>query len=153
MELKTSKLIRLKIMDLLSRREHSSKEIFNKLNKSVDLIEILNKEISKLEDEGLIDNKRYAEQYIHSRKNKGFGPLRIRNELIQRGIEQEISKSLLDSYDWTNLAQTALKKKLRKEFPKDLKETLKIKRFLEYRGFDYYQIEGALKLSKNLTND
>ena len=42
------KAIRIKIMDFLSRREHSSKEIFQKLSPRVESKELLEEEIEKL---------------------------------------------------------------------------------------------------------
>ena len=40
-------------MDFLSRREHSKKELFNKLFKRVNDLELLNQEIDRLSNEGL----------------------------------------------------------------------------------------------------
>ena len=48
--LEDSKSIRLKIMDFLSRREHSSREIFKKLSPRVESKELLEEEIEKLKD-------------------------------------------------------------------------------------------------------
>ena len=67
MDLDNSKLIRLKIMDFLARRDHTAKEIFQKLEKRVESLDMLRAEIVKLEQEGLIDNMRFAEQYVYSR--------------------------------------------------------------------------------------
>ena len=49
------KAIRLKIMDFLSRREHSSKEIFQKMSQRVESKELLEDSINELvEDLSLI---------------------------------------------------------------------------------------------------
>ena len=56
----------------------------SKLRDRVASTEILKTEIKKLEEEGLINNKRFAEQYIYSRSQKGYGPFRIEQELKQR---------------------------------------------------------------------
>ena len=76
---------------------------------------VFKQEIKKLSDEGLIDNKRFAEQYIHSRSNRGYGPLRIRQELVQKGVDDTICQSLIGSKDWNNLAKLALEKKTGKK--------------------------------------
>ena len=81
------KTIRLKIMDFLSRREHSAKEIFQKLSYRVESQDMLLQAIDDLIEDGLLSDERFAESYFQSRKNKGFGPLRIKNELSQRGIK------------------------------------------------------------------
>ena len=88
--LEESKSIRLKIMDFLSRREHSSKEIYQKMSRRVESIEMLMAVIEGLEQDGLLSDERFAESYFQSRKRRGFGPLRIKNELIQRGVNENI---------------------------------------------------------------
>tara|TARA_B100001013_G_scaffold29240_1_gene15983 strand:+ start:97 stop:561 length:465 start_codon:yes stop_codon:yes gene_type:complete len=153
MKLDNAQSIRIKIMDFLARREHTSKEIFQKMEKKVKLLNILREQIQKLEDEGLLDNKRFAEQYIHSRSSKGYGPLRIRQELIQKGVDETTSQNLMGSQDWSYLAKSVLEKKTGKNIPKERNDILKIKRFLNYRGFNHSHIEEAFSLIRNQEND
>ena len=47
-------------MDFLSRREHSKKELFNKLSKRVDNLELLNQEIDRLAKDGLQSDERLS---------------------------------------------------------------------------------------------
>ena len=156
MDLDNSKLIRLKIMDFLARRDHTAKEIFQKLEKRVESLDMLRAEIVKLEQEGLIDNMRFAEQYVYSRSKKGYGPVRIKSELINKGINKDIGKKIISSINWMSIAKQVLEKKVGNKKLIAIKENIKIKRFLIYRGFDYYQIEEAfssLSLKENDTNE
>jgi len=146
--LDNSKSVRLKIMDFLARREYTTKEIFHKLEKRVVSLNILEDEINKLVEEGLINNERFAEQYIHSRSSKGYGPFKIELELKQKGIDETISKPLMVSIDWTNLALKVLKKKTGDQLPLEDKQLLKLKKFLSYRGFDFSHTERAFSLYK-----
>ena len=139
-------------MNILARREHTNKEIYEKLKNRVEDLNLLREEITKLMDEGLIDNKRFAEQYIYSRSTKGFGPLRIEQELNKRGVDQKISQELLNSKDWSNFAKLALQKKKGSNILVDGKHILKIKRFLNYRGFNNFHIEEAFRLIGNQEN-
>ena len=148
MNLDNSKSVRLKIMDFLARREHTTKEIFHKLEKRVVSLNILEDEINKLVEEGLINNERFAEQYIHSRSSKGYGPFKIELELKQKGIDETISKPLMVEIDWTNLALKVLKKKTGDQLPLEAKQLLKLKKFLSYRGFDFSHTERAFSLYK-----
>ena len=66
-----------KALDIISRREHSEKEIKNKLLKKFDTSEIIDEVILKLIENNLINNFRYAQMYVHVRKRKGFGPKKI----------------------------------------------------------------------------
>ena len=135
-------------MDFLARREHTGKEIFSKLKNRVESVELLKTEINKLEEEGLIDNKRFAEQYIHSRSLRGYGPLRIKQELKQRGVNESIILPLMSDIDWASFAIKVLEKKTAGNFPDETTQILKIKKFLNYRGFDFNHIEQAFSSYK-----
>ena len=137
------KTIRLKIMDFLSRREHSEKEIFQKLSYRVESQDMLLQVIDDLVKDGLLSDERFAESYFQSRKNKGFGPLRIKNELSQRGIKESIFDSIQKDTDWTACALEALKKKTNGKELMETKEILKLKKFLNYRGYEFQDIDKA----------
>ena len=147
--LEDSKSIRLKIMDFLSRREHSSREIFKKLSPRVESKELLEEEIEKLKADGLLSDERFAESYFQSRKNRGYGPLRIRNELKQRGVGDQIFYPLSNEIEWSEFALEALKKKVSGNMPNETKDILKLKRFLNYRGFDFQDIDKAFQIIKS----
>ena len=138
--------IRLKIMDFLSRREHSSKEIYRKMSRKVESKEMLIQSIKDMEQDGLLSDERFAESYFQSRKSRGFGPLRIKNELIQRGVQENLFYSLDETTDWSHYALEALKKKMNGKRPKETKDILKLKSFLNYRGFEFQDIDKAFDL-------
>tara|TARA_Y100000766_G_C18716304_1_gene511630 strand:- start:331 stop:792 length:462 start_codon:yes stop_codon:yes gene_type:complete len=140
------KAIRLKIMDFLSRREHSSKEIYNKMSQRVESIEMLKNSIDELISDGLLSDERFAESYFNSRKRKGFGPIRIKNELSQRGINENLFNKIEQDTDWTPLALAALRKKTNGNNPEEMKEILKVKNFLNYRGFEFQDIDKAFSI-------
>ena len=86
--------IRKKLLDLLSRREHSQHELFNKLKFRVESKNELNFQISRLSEENLQSNLRFSESYIRSRFNSGFGPIRIKYDLSSRKVsERDITVS------------------------------------------------------------
>ena len=53
-------------MDFLSRREHSKKELFNKLFKRVNDLELLNQEIDRLANEGLQSDERFSDCLLYT---------------------------------------------------------------------------------------
>ena len=57
-----------KSLDLLSRREHSFKEIKEKLSARFENKEIIESVIEKLSDNNLVNNTRFAEAYVSARK-------------------------------------------------------------------------------------
>ena len=91
---------RVKIQDLLSRREHSSKEVFQKMSRRVESKDMLMIIIDELIDDGLLSDERFAKSYFQDRKNRGLGPLRIRNELTQRGVKESVVYLLQQCNDW-----------------------------------------------------
>ena len=76
-----------KALDIVSRREHSEKEIKNKLLEKFDAPEIIEQVVLKLIENNLINDVRFAEMYVLVRKRKGFGPKKIQFELMARGID------------------------------------------------------------------
>lgn len=149
MDLSSSKLIRIKIMDYLAIRDHSKKELVKKMVNKVDSIELLQEEINKLESQGYINEERFGEEYIRARILRGYGPIRIKSELRTRGLKDDTISTSLSNYDkaWLSIAIKALNKKFStgKESNDDFKLLLKKKRFLAYRGFSFEQIDQAIK--------
>ncbi|RZO98695.1 MAG: regulatory protein RecX [Gammaproteobacteria bacterium] len=142
----STKDIRLKIMNALSRREHSEKEIYLKFINLVDSKNNLLEEIVKLKEEGLISNQRYAEAYIRSRFHSGFGPVRIKYELGKKGvIETTIIKAFQETdLDWDDKLKSEFKKKYESNEVKNLNIN-KISKFFLYRGFDLEKISKLIK--------
>ena len=133
-------------MNALSRREHSEKEIYLKFINLVDSKNNLLEEIVKLKEEGLISNQRYAEAYIRSRFHSGFGPVRIKYELGQKGvIETIIIKAFQETdLDWDDKLKSEFKKKYESNEVKNLNIN-KISKFFLYRGFDLEKISKLIK--------
>ncbi len=124
-------------MDLLSRREHSFKELYEKLRLRGFEPDEIDVALEKLVSENLLNDDRFTESYVHYRVQKGFGPLRIKNELSDKGIDNEIIQNQMESYEsaWSELMQQQRIKKFGAEIPADYKEKMKQARFLQNRGF------------------
>ena len=110
----TEDKIRFKILDLLSRREHSFKELINKLKDRVDSEEKLFEELTKLKEENLQSDERFAESYTRSRSVKGFGPEKISYELKSRGISENLISKIVysDEINWMEIIKKEFKKNL-----------------------------------------
>ena len=116
------------------------------MSRKVESKEMLIQSIQELEKDGLISDERFAESYFQSRKRRGFGPLRIKNELIQRGVQENLFYSLDATTDWSSYALEALKKKMNGKSPEETKDILKLKSFLNYRGFEFQDIDKAFDI-------
>ena len=87
-----------------------------------------------------------AEAYVAERVRKGFGPMRIRGELHQRGLSDEVIESHLArrAPEWSDLMSAAHDKRFGPVRPADAKDRARRARFLEYRGFPSELIAGLL---------
>ena len=133
-----------KSLDLLSRREHSSKEIREKLLLRFDDKVIINSVITKLEENNLINDTRFAEAYVSSRKRKGFGPKKISFELLSKGVSESVANRIIDEEGgWKRAAKLAFTKKFKNGLSSDVKNSLKQKSFLKNRGFGFKEIESV----------
>ncbi len=137
------KEIRRAAMNLLARREHSKKELSEKLSRRFDDFILLSQQIDRLESEGLQSDRRFTESYVRYRSQSGQGPIRIDQELRQRGIEDRLLQDLLWSanIDWFEIISRAYKKRFTDPEIKDQKEKARRLRFLQYRGFDFELIQ------------
>ncbi len=139
--------IRRAALNFLARREHSETELYRKLRKkkySEDHIRVV---LAALTKEKLLSNHRFIENYIHFRRGKGFGPLRIQAELIERGIDAELIDHHLKIADnaWFTDVRDAWRKRFKNQMPSDYKTRAQQMRFLYSRGFTGEQIESVFK--------
>ncbi len=146
---------RLAAMRLLTRREHSCQELKQKLQHKGFDAALVEKVTDQLQQEGLLSDARFAESYLRSRFNKGYGPIRIQQELKQRGAGEEIISATVieDDPDWFELARRVREKRFGKALPGSLPERMKQQRFLQYRGFNQQQLKYALSDNAELTID
>ena len=124
-------------MDLLSRREHSRKELWQKLRNRAETPEMLEVVLGTLEADRLLSDERFAESFVRSRVTRGLGPTRIKQELLQKGIAADLVSMQLEAFDedWLQQAQDVNVKKFGTTPVKDPKEKAKRVRYLQYRGF------------------
>lgn len=136
-------------LDLLARREHSRRELERKLEARGFGTDVMGATLDALEQRGLLVAARFGESFVRLRVTRGQGPVRIRAELAERGIDSSAVEELLRSadVDWAEAARSARRKRFGAAPPRDFKERARQARFLEYRGFDSTQIRAALELS------
>ena len=137
-------LIYNKALDILSRREHSTKELVIKLEKKFTSNTDILLTVSKLKKNNLLNDIRFTESYVAARKRKGFGPKKIEFELISKGIkDSDISYVLSEETGWGELAKKAFNKKFKNGPSNEINQKLKQKNFLKNRGFTFQEIESV----------
>lgn len=129
--------VRLAAMNLLARREHSRRELRQKLSRRFDNAALVDEQIELLHDENLQSDERFACSYARMRSGRGFGPMRVRQEMRERGLSDQQIVDAFEALDtsWFDLAQQAYIKKFGEAPPVDIKERAKRARFMQHRGF------------------
>ncbi len=123
-------------MDLLSRREHTRRQLFDKLrSRGFDESEI-SEALERLAGEGLQSDERFAEAWVYQRSQKGYGPLRIRRELAERGVADALIETALETgFDWDASMRAQRQRRFGTALPDDYRERMKQARYLQNRGF------------------
>ncbi len=137
---------RNKALDLLARREHSVAELRAKLVVREFDAEAIDAAIDVLIQDGLVCDDRFTAAFVAYRVRKGQGPIRIRGELKQRGVADELIATHLEQVDvdWVQLACSVRHKKYGSARLTDYRDKARQSRFLQHRGFSGEQIRTAL---------
>jgi len=124
---------------LLARREHGHGELVDKLARKGWTKDDALRAVDRLAEQDLQSDARYAEGFVRSRAGKAYGPLRIRAELAERGIDRGQVEAAINAadIDWLARAADWFERRYGGEQPGDLKEKARRQRALARRGFDH----------------
>ena len=142
--------LRKSAMNHLGRREQSVFELKQKLLNRFDEAddEEVMQVISRLTQQGLQSDERFADMFVRSRVNKGKGPNLIRRELERQNLSSVLTDRALaqNQPDWLQSAQLQLQKKYLAGDMSDFKLRAKAMNFLYRRGFDSDMASKAVDL-------
>jgi regulatory protein len=126
---------------MLMRREYSAEELRKKFRNLADR-EIVETVIDRLIALNAQSDERYAEMLCRARFNAGKGPVRIKHDLSEQRIAEEIIESAMAEYDgkWKSLAEEIRARKFGDNPPENYLEWTRQARFLQQRGFASAQI-------------
>ena len=139
--------MRRKSLDLLARREHSRWELERKLAARGFERAVVDTVLDKLAEQSLQSDERFVQALVYSRIQRGQGPLRIRADLAQRGVADELAGAYLERDDqiWAERAAEVHRRRFGEGSPREPKLIAKQMRFLAGRGFTQPQIRAALR--------
>ena len=146
MDDETVNAARERAVRLLARREHSAAELRLKLRQRDIDTTVIDYVVAQLEQENLLSDQRFAQEFVRARRRDRFGPLRIRAELEQRGVGDAAVDTLLrdDEQDYRAQARALRRKRFGDSPPADAREWQRQYRYLAGRGFTTEQIRHAL---------
>lgn len=128
-----------KSIDYLSIRNHSKKELKDKLLKKGFSKDVIESTLDKLEEYNYIDDEKYTKLFIE--QNKRYSKLILLNKLLKKGIDREIIdknlESLIDEDNEFNNCMIVAEKFLDDTSEMSIKDKQKIFAKLSRRGFKY----------------
>lgn len=139
-----------KCYDLLSRRDHSVKELKTKLLRTVDEVNA-GKAIDKMLELGYLDDEKYALTLLnHLIENKRMSKAFIKQEMFKRGLSSEIISNTLEGTEIDNVSSCAelILTKYRNKISIDGGKE-KVIASLMRKGFSYSDIKDAFKMIEN----
>ncbi len=134
----------------LSFKSRTKKEIVLKLEEKDYPKDIIEKVIKLLEKYNYINDYNYAGSFLRDKFNlNGFGIERIKYELKQKGISEEITQKVIEDNPLNETEKAAeLVRRKYGEYNFDIKERRKIAGFLQRRGFSYDTTKAVFDLLK-----
>jgi regulatory protein len=141
-------------LDALARRDYASEDLRRKLlEKGYDAV-VVAPLLDALRAEKLLDDRRYAENFVAYHAARGQGPLRVRADLRRHGLEGTLVEACLDAFpEWIVHLREARQKKFGAKLPSTYADKQRQVRFLGYRGFTSAQIRTALGFDIDLDSD
>lgn len=136
-------------ISLLASREHSEKELVDKLKLKKYQFDEISPVVAYLQENNYQCDSRFAESYCRTRVNKGYGWQYIKQALVQKGVSHAIIADikLNDDTDWYQQAELVYEKKFGYREIADQKDKAKRVRFLQSRGFSTDQIMTVINRS------
>ena len=123
-------------MRALASREHSRGELVAKLERRGVDREVAHQVVGQLAEDGMQSEERFAESFVRSRVERGYGPILIRQELRQREVGDDCIDEFLtrDQAFWAARASLAVEKRF-KIAPETREAWGRQARYLSRRGF------------------
>ena len=136
--------LRIKALQLLTRRDHSRAELKARLAADAESEDVLEAVLDALQSEHLLSDHRFASQRVASRGAR-YGNARLQQELRRQGVtEDDIAAALPEAGDETERCRAVWQRKFG-ETPRTPQERAKQMRFLQYRGFSGEAIQRVLR--------
>lgn len=139
-----------KCYDLLSRRDHSVKELKTKLLRTVDEINA-QKAIDRMLELGYLDDEKYARILLkHLVEDKKMSKSFVKQEMYKRGISSDIVSNLLLDVEIDNVSSIVdlILTKYRSKYNQDNGVDKAIGALMR-KGFSYSDIKEAIRRIEN----
>ena len=134
---------RLKAMDYLARREHGRKELEVKLRQKEFPPEVIAEQLDRLEAERLLDDYRFATQFISARQRRSpEGPQVLSMRLVQRGVDRSLAdRAVAAWFAEEDASHDAIQRAAEKLLRRCSSDRLRLHAELRKKGFSSLDIQ------------
>ena len=130
--------------NMIASRPLSKKELQKRLQRKGNDEENACAAVEWLEDMGGVNDEAYAASLVRHYSSRGYGTLRIREELQRRGVPRELwDAALEEKTDSAEMLDALIRKKCKGDLS-DMKERKRICDALMRRGFSWSEVRAAL---------
>lgn len=135
-------------MRLLGRREYAVHELRDRLcahwRAEEGIQQLASQLVGELVGEGALSDQRYVASFVRSREQRNQGPIKIRAELRQRKLPEDLIEQGLerDTGYWSDLAAGWLARQAKTEL--SFEDRARCYRRLVGRGFSHEQAMNAI---------
>lgn len=134
---------------LMESRDHSYRELFDKLEKNY-LEEICFEVCNRLAEIGVINDRRYAEKLCRQLfEVKKLGRYRVKQEMRLRGLTPEVIEEAMENFSEEDEPAERLEKLVEQKYERyltDRKGVQKVKNALARKGYSFAEIKEVLEL-------
>jgi len=144
--MKDSAQVRRTAVGYLTRREYCPREMVDKLVSKGAVRAMAEAVVEELNAQDLISERRFAVEFIRARIRRGYGPVRIKYELMQRGVTEAMTQACLNdsNTNWIQQLAHVIEKKYATSAIDSFNEWSRRANFLKNRGFTTTQIKDVL---------
>ena len=131
--------LRGKCIELLARREYSFAELESKLLPYCEDESLVYNVLDWMVESGYQSDERFSNMYVRSKGVSGYGPIRIRLELTQKGVKEYLIEQAfeenINEVNWEEEVDRLIEKKAKSLDMTDMKSRSKVMGYLQRRGF------------------
>ncbi len=128
--------------DYLAHKPRTEGELRRRLRRHDYGPAVIEQVAARLQELGYLDDAAYAQEYVRARfASKGYGPARIRRELLKRGVEEPLIDQALEAHLDAEATREAAREHARKKWQRLQDESdprrrrQKLYGYLRRRGF------------------
>ena len=137
-------------LHFLAARDRSQAEVSNRLLRLGFNTEVIEAAVARLQEQGYVDDERFAESFVHKGLHSGWAERRIKVEMLRRGLERELVERALaavsENEELAKACDETLMNMVRRRFSKQfaldpVMAERRLAGFLARRGYNWDLIE------------